>query len=255
MSKSSIERLLLAGGISIALALGGCASAPPPSPVEPVAPVIPAIKPVREQPETPAAAESQTTHVTVVPVPTAPDTQATVQKVIEQYADAINLLKDGKQDEALLILKAISAEIPTLSGPLVNQGVIFVHKEQWDDALAVLDEAIKANERNPYAWNLKGLVLRQKGKFADARAAYEQALALDPMYAKAHFNLGVLADLYLQDLAVAIRHYEKYQALQTKPDQAVGNWITDLRNRLNAAQPVENPAPPPPAGAVPATSG
>lgn len=252
MSKSFTEQLAAWGGVICILAMAGCASTPPPR--EQVD-TVNVIKPVREHPPAPVVAESQTAHVTVVPVPTAPDMQATAQKVIEQYADAITLMKDGKHDEALAILQAISAEIPDLSGPLVNQGVIFVHRAQWDDALTVLDNAIKANERNPYAWNLKGIVLREKGKFADARAAYERALALDPLYAKAHFNLGVLADLYLQDLAVALRHYEKYQALQTKPDQAVGNWITDLRNRLNAAQPAETPPAAAPGGAAPATSG
>lgn len=124
-----------------------------------------------------------------------------------------------------------------LSGPLVNQGLIYLRQEKWGEALNVLDQALKINPQNPFAWNQRGVAFRAQGKFKDARAAYEKALAIDPQYAKAHFNLGVLADLYLQDLQLALLHYERYQSLQRKPDQAVGTWIADLRNRLGIATP------------------
>ena len=44
-------------------------------------------------------------------------------------------------------------------------------------------------------WTEYGLTLRQAGKFAEARAAYENAIKANPSYAPAHRNLGVLLDL------------------------------------------------------------
>ncbi|MFP5383880.1 MAG: tetratricopeptide repeat protein [Gammaproteobacteria bacterium] len=191
-----------------------------------------AIKPVREI-TAPAAATSTAAHVT--PVPATAEVQAMAPAAVPDYLAAINLVRANKLDDALMIFQGISGQYPRLSGPLVNEGLIHLHQGRPQDALDALDRALKANEQNPYAWNLRGVALREFGKFSEARASYERALALDPLYARAHFNLGVLADLYLQDLPLAISHYEKYQALQVKPDQAVGNWISDLRNRSGRA--------------------
>jgi len=210
--------------------LAGCASKPPPK--KPVAKVdnVTTVRAVRQQPVTPAVAASDTAHRTTVTA--SPEAQMAAQQAVGDYYAALQAMKIDKLDDALISFQTLAAKHPNLSGPLINQALIYMRKEKPDDALDALNAALKVNPRNPYAWNLRGVLLRQQGKFKEARAAYEQAIGFDPQYAKAHFNLGVLADLYLQDLQLALHHYEKYQALQKKPDQAVGNWISDLRNRL-----------------------
>ncbi len=164
------------------------------------------------------------------------------------YARALGLMSNGKDDDALVVLRGIGSKVPQFSGPLVNEGLIQLRKQQYADAEKALQQAVKVNPQNPYAFNLLGVALREQGKFQDARAAYESALALDPNYAKAHFNLGVLADLYLQDLPLALSHYQRYQTLQGKPDPAVANWIVDLQKRTGTyVPPAALPAPLPPA--------
>ncbi len=76
---------------------------------------------------------------------------------------------------------------------------------------------------------------RHKGQFAKAREAYESALALDPAYADAHLNLGVLLDLYLAEPTLALVHYERYLALAPGGDAAVGKWVADLKTRKPAS--------------------
>lgn len=166
--------------------------------------------------------------------------QQAVMAVAADYARAMGMMDTGQDAEALELLRTISAKAPALSGPLVNQGVILLRQKQYADAETQLLKALEINARNPYGYNLLGIALREQGKFANARSAYESALALDPDYAKAHFNLGVLADLYEQDLPRALTHYERYQALQSKPDPAVANWIIDLQKRTGVYK-----APPP----------
>lgn len=249
MSTSSIEQSLSRFCLAVLLAVvAGCASKPAAKPQTTVDNVN-TVRSVRQQTTAPAVAASDTTHQTTV-VASSP-AQLAAQQAIGEYFAAVQAIKAGKADEALIGFQAIAAKHPVLSGPLVNIALIYVHQEKWDDANDALDKALKINPKNPFAWDLRGIALRQQGKFREARAAYEQALAIDPQYAKAHFNLGVLADLYLQDMQLALAHYERYQALQKKPDQAVGNWITDLRNRLGVAQPAV--AAPVPAPAAPAT--
>lgn len=266
MSTSSTDmRRSLLCLIAVLTTLAGCASAPS-TQKKPAADVdnVNVVRAVRQQPPAPAVAASDTTHQATVTA--SPQAQMAAQQAAGDYVAAMQAIKLNKLDDALIGFQAISAKHPTLSGPRVNEALIYVRQEKWDDALGSIAGALKVNPRNPYAWNLQGIVLRQQGKFKESRAAYEQAVGIDPLYAKAHFNLGVLADLYLQDLKLALNHYEKYQALQKKPDPAVANWITDLRNRLGlpavpvtpapaTATPAITPTEPPPAApAAPATA-
>lgn len=96
-------------------------------------------------------------------------------------------------------------------------------KAERTDASATT-EAAKAN--------LQAVALRQKGEFGPAREAYAKALALDPAYAPAVLNLGVLHDLYLGHPAEALTLYERYLALTPPGDAQVGKWVADLKNRL-----------------------
>lgn len=242
---------LLAMAAAVAL-LAGCASAPK---QKPAVDNVHTVRSVRQQPAAPAVAASDSLHQTTVTASL--QAQQAAQAAVGDYFAAVQAMKAGKLEDALVGFQTISAQHPELSGPLVNEALIYIHQQKWDDALDSIAEALKVNPKNPFAWNLRGIVLREQGKFKESRAAYEQALAIDPQYAKAHFNLGVLADLYLQDLQLALTHYEKYQSLQKKPDQAVGNWINDLRNRLGIATPAPAPAAPPaaaPAADTPAAA-
>lgn len=175
--------------------------------------------------------------------------QQAAMAVGADYAKALALMNAGKDDEAFAQFSTIAAKAPQFSGPLVNQALILNKQQKFADAQALLEKALALNPRNPYANNQLGIALRGQGKFADAKAAYETALAADPGYAKAHFNLGVLADLYLQDLPLAILHYQRYQGLQSKPDPAVTSWIVDLQKRTGTYQPPVAPPPLPPAEA------
>jgi len=85
------------------------------------------------------------------------------------------------------------------------------------------------------------MLLRRNGKFLEAEAAYLKAVTVNPDYALAHYNLGVLNELYLQRLDVALRHFETYQAL-AGDDRQVEKWITDLRRRVAATQRTANAA-------------
>jgi tetratricopeptide (TPR) repeat protein len=85
--------------------------------------------------------------------------------------------------------------------------------------------------QHPVASNEYGLLLRKAGRFAEARTIYEKTLATFPEYLPAHKNLGILCDLYLNDLACAMEQYEMY-SVAMPGDEQVKIWIADLRRRL-----------------------
>jgi tetratricopeptide (TPR) repeat protein len=81
------------------------------------------------------------------------------------------------------------------------------------------------------ALNQRAIAQRQAGDFAQARASYEEALALDPNYRDAILNLGILQDLYLGDARLAQALFERYLALTPEGDSTVSKWLTEIRNR------------------------
>jgi tetratricopeptide (TPR) repeat protein len=91
------------------------------------------------------------------------------------------------------------------------------------------------------ALNQLGMLLRRNGKFLEAEAAYLKAVTAKPDYALAHYNLGVLNELYLQRLDSALQHFERYQEI-VGGDEQVEKWITDLQRRVAASQRTANTA-------------
>lgn len=265
--KMSIKNTFALSALAAALLLAGCASTPKQTaPAETVDAAAPAesnepdlVAQLRErmasgtlqrqektEDQKPSEATADSSKSPTVAVDTAK--QQAAAAVGADYAKALGLMSNGKDDEALGVLKTVAGKAPQFSGPLVNEGLIYLRQQKYADAEKVLQDAIKVNALNPFAFNLLGVALREQGKFAAAKTAYESALALDPNYAKAHFNLGVLADLYMQDLPLALSHYQSYQALQGKPDPVVANWIIDLQKRTGTyVAPAPLPAALPPA--------
>jgi tetratricopeptide (TPR) repeat protein len=91
-----------------------------------------------------------------------------------------------------------------------------------------------APEADPAVQNAFGVEQRRLGRFAEAQAAYERALALDPNHAEAERNLAILHDLYLDNPTAALPHYERYQLLTLGADKEVTAWLTELKARLAA---------------------
>jgi cellulose synthase operon protein C len=103
-------------------------------------------------------------------------------------------------------------------------------------ALEPLEAALAANPADAVVLNRLGVAYRRLGRFDEARAAYQQAIAADPASADAECNLAILFDLYRDDPAAALPHYERYQVLTGEADARVGAWVAELRNRIALVQ-------------------
>ncbi|MCH8543132.1 MAG: tetratricopeptide repeat protein [Alcanivorax sp.] len=176
-----------------------------------------------------AATDSDAEHIP--PVPHDPAVRPMAAAATEEYFRGLQYLRNDDLPRALVVFQSLTTRYPALSGPWVNVGLIELRQKNWQDAETALRRALDANAQNPYAHNALGVALREQGRFAEAAEHYHQAVTLDPLYARAHFNLGVLAELYLQDMPQALAHFRAYQALQRQPDNTVANWITDLERR------------------------
>jgi len=148
------------------------------------------------------------------------------------YKEAVRLLEDERFEPGIALLLNVTEQAPLLTAAHIDLGVAYVHTGDLDSAEVSLNNALELNPHHPAAFNELGLVLRRKGKFAEARTSYEAALAQSPGFHYAHRNLAILCDLYLGDTACALVHYEAYSRIV--PDDAeVAIWIADLRNRAS----------------------
>jgi tetratricopeptide (TPR) repeat protein len=174
-------------------------------------------------------------------VPPEGEEQAVPAAVRMMFERAAALMTAGDYVEAEVRFKSFLLQYPDYPGAHVNLAII--HAAQQDDAAAraAIDAALALNPDHPSALNLLGQQLRRNGDFSGAEAAYLKAVTVSPGYALAHYNLGVLYELYLQRLDAALEHFEAYQALVGE-DKQVEKWIADLRRRLAAAQRTANVA-------------
>jgi tetratricopeptide (TPR) repeat protein len=88
---------------------------------------------------------------------------------------------------------------------------------RWEDAIEAYRRVVALDPGYAAAWNNLGLLLHRLGRYDDARHAYARALEHDPRCAEAAYNLGSL-DEDCGDVEQAVGHYRR--ALDVSPDYA-----------------------------------
>ncbi len=150
-----------------------------------------------------------------------------------QQAQAALANQDWTQAEQHLLW--ITDNAPQLSGPYIGLAMLYNTTEQTEKVAPMFKQAIAANRNNVSAYNQYAIFLRQQGDFKGAEALYQQALVVWPDYPEGHLNLGILYDMYMGKLDLALQEYQQYQDLQSEPDRQVAGWIVDTQRRLQQA--------------------
>jgi TolA-binding protein len=186
-----------------------------------------------------------------VPAGTAADPRA-----VAGLARGVAAALDGKATDAALEFQQLELQFPQYAEASINYGLVAQGAGQLDIAAAAMERATQRAAQDPAAWTGLALVRRAQGRFTDARAAYQQALAADPAYAPAQRNLAVLLDLYLNDPAAALDAMERYHQLVGGDDKQLNGWLAELRRRAGPrAAPAAGDAAPAPAASPAATEG
>jgi tetratricopeptide (TPR) repeat protein len=157
-------------------------------------------------------------------------------RATQQYAQALQLMKLGRNTDAELELKEMVVGYPQLTGPQLNLGLLYMLDSRLTEAEAAFKAALELEPGNAVAGNELGIVERKLGKFAEAEAAYQRTIAAEPNYAPAHLNLGVLYDLYLAQPQKALDEFERYIEIAGENKQVAG-WVVELRKRVGTPAP------------------
>lgn len=163
-----------------------------------------------------------------------PAEPAIPERATQEFAQAVALLQAGKLTDAELELKQLTLAYPEYPGPYINLGVLYERAGRYPEAEQALQAATQKGMPSAVTYTELGIVLRQLGRFKEAESAYGEALKIDPNYAPAHLNLGVLCDLYLQQPQRALEAFERYMELSGNSDKRVANWIAELKGRVGS---------------------
>jgi len=163
------------------------------------------------------------------------------RQALTMFEQAVSIMASGDFVDAELRLKEFLLLYPAYPGAYVNLAII--HSQNGNDQAAQesINRALALDPVHAAALNQQGMLLRRYGKFLEAEAAYLKAVTSSPDYALAHYNLGILNELYLQRLDVALQHFEAYQQI-VGSDKQVDKWIVDLTRRVAANQRTANVA-------------
>ncbi|HMD53206.1 MAG TPA: tetratricopeptide repeat protein, partial [Phycisphaerae bacterium] len=137
---------------------------------------------------------------------------------IEQaFALALEHHQAGKLDEAEAIYRQILAGYPDNSDAWHLLGIILSQKGEYAQALNFFNSAIAISPSAAIYHNNRGFTLLRQGSIDQAVESFRTALRIRPDYADAYFNLGVALQKlhYLDEAAAASR-----KAIELKPDDA-----------------------------------
>jgi protein O-GlcNAc transferase len=145
-----------------------------------------------------------------------------VCRAMPNHAGAIHLLgliahKEGRYDEAIVLLKRAIASKPDFFWAYNNLGVVLCQIGRSDEGIASYQRAVSLNPDYAVAHSNLGAAYTDENRPEEAVTQCQKALQLKPEYAQAHYNLAT-AFYRLGQTAEAIDHFER--ALAINPSHA-----------------------------------
>ncbi|MEJ8809955.1 tetratricopeptide repeat protein [Variovorax ureilyticus] len=126
----------------------------------------------------------------------------------DDYGDVNALLRQGKADEALAKADAYISGKPRDPQMRFLRGVILTEQGKRADAITAFTQLNQDYPELPEPYNNLAALYAAQSQFDKARAALEMAVKLNPDYATAHENLG---DVYVR---LAAESYSRAKQLE-----------------------------------------
>jgi len=111
----------------------------------------------------------------------------------DELQDISKLLKQGKQDQALVRVNAYLVSKPKDAQGRFLKGLILTEQDKTDDAIRIFSGLTEDYPELPEPYNNLAVLYASQGQYDKARISLEMAIRTHPSYATAHENLG---DIY-----------------------------------------------------------
>lgn len=148
------------------------------------------------------------------------------------YKKGLTALNNGDYSIAKAVFEDMLSDNPDLAGPHSNLALIHYKNKEYTQSFKMVEKALQLNPKQAEAYNLRAQLYIAIGKVHEAKADYLKAIELKPDYINAQYNLALVYDIYLQEIELAIKHYQKYMSLLKKPDETTKEWINHLKGTL-----------------------
>lgn len=135
----------------------------------------------------------------------------------DAYEEAVRLIDQGSNNQALRILLPLIEEEPDHSDALNKAGVAYARLEEMEGAEICFVRAVLSDPHNAAALSNLGNIYLDRGDNRRAIALYEKALKYEPDYHVAHNNLAA-AYKRLGKIGKQVEHFKKSQKLRMRPD-------------------------------------
>ena len=117
--------------------------------------------------------------------------RAASDESVERNNQGVELLKQGKTDEAILtLLKAVELD-PKNPDARLNFAYAYDRQGRIDEAIVQYEKAVELNPRNSIARNNLGVLYDKTGRTDEAIREFEKAIEMDPKSATGPKNLAI----------------------------------------------------------------
>jgi Flp pilus assembly protein TadD len=103
----------------------------------------------------------------------------------------IAFAKKGQYDRAITYFSKALDKNPGFAVAYHNRGSIYVIKGQYDKAISDFNKALEINPKNAEAYYMRGNAYADKKQYELAITDYNKVIEIDPMDFPAHFNRGI----------------------------------------------------------------
>jgi protein O-GlcNAc transferase len=137
--------------------------------------------------------------------------------------------QQGRYDDAITLLNKALKKNPRDAAALGHYAHALMAAQRLGEALAAFDRVLAVQPNNFEALYNRGVILSQMQRPAEAIAALDRALALQPNIALLHFNRGVVLG-ELQRHREALESYDRAVALDPASAPALSNRVMTVLN-------------------------
>jgi tetratricopeptide (TPR) repeat protein len=143
----------------------------------------------------------------------------------------------GDTVAALEALKMGRERFPENFDILISETNIYLAQNNVEQAIANLEAALEKEKNNPTIYFAVGTNYDQLGMFDKAKEAYKNAIALDPDYFEANYNLGALyvnkaAKLLDEANNLPLEDVEGYEKLKNQADDILKESLPYLEKAI-----------------------
>ncbi len=110
------------------------------------------------------------------------------------YRAGLSMLKEGRADEALQLLRRARSVNPQDANVPNAIGLVFLYKKDYQAAIDAFDEALKLDPRFAEAFNNRGVTLMEAGRLDEAEKDFRAVLdgPASPEKPNARLNMGLV---------------------------------------------------------------